>query len=469
MTTVPVKPAFPYPARRALPLARGLQALFVFTEGAGTKVFDAASGQSADVRGTSTWTNSHGGRALNQVAAGTNHVDTNRSSFGSTSLFAQAGEAFTVLLRADVTNSNAGLISRGSISTTATTLMIWWFSGTLYCYVRGTGTFLAGAVQSGLHDYAVTWDGTTARFYRDGVFVSNLNVGSQALQARDLIFGAIDSSAPSFVMGGTIDFAGVWDRALSETELKTLAHSKYQLAAPEPRQSLIPSFFGKGVNILTRWSGDRLPLASAEPGATRSAEVIGVADGEASSITEAKYVTRDADTIYHFGLQQLTPGGKYSPPRAEDVVTRVTGSNAKFLGHLPNAPSSIFASLLPGLLPRLQWTYSHYRDEAEPDHFGIWSAAKGAAFDFASDPDATVDYERGVRIYDWTGSVLSPADEMYYVVRAITAGGVKSLVPRRGKSPSPSYSSVDQLDAAFLHVPLEAPSPAAGLVAEAHT
>lgn len=199
--------------------------------------------------------------------------------------------------------------------------------------------------------------------------------------------------------------------------------------------------WGDGANLLICWSGERLPIPSLNPWDDRSAIIVGFVYPDQEQIDTYGDFTPPADTVYWFTMVQLGGGGADSAIDVEEIQPRVTNGSAEWLGLLPNAPASLHASFLPGLKPRFSWVYSRFNEQVQPDHFAVFESIDAAAFNFAS-PVATVAFNgRGTR-YEWIGAGLSAGDVRHYTVRAVSAKGVSSLIPRLGRAPSPDYDDV---------------------------
>lgn len=457
------KPPFPYPLRAHLPIADGLQAWYSLADGSGVDVHDSVGGAPATLRDqapSTAWTSGPAGCVLQTSKLTGGYLDTNRSAFGTTELFADAGEQFTLFARLKPTVDLGIMISRGTLTGTFSILAA---GGNLTLYLRNAATLIA-SIDGGWHDYVFTWDGTTARIYVDGVFVSNANVGVEAKQAKDLIVAATDSDTPSTWLNTGIDLVGVWDRALVDTEIAWLQRHAYGLAAPERVGSrVLAGLFNNGGHVLVRWSGDRLPIPSIDGSTSRTAEIVGHAPSSATEIKEFAHVTHQ-DVVYHYATVQVSGGGKRGKLQVDEIVTRVF-DKGELVDVLPNTPSRLSVSATPDLRPVLRWIYSGKRERALPDHFDIFVATRLADFNFAA-PLASVAFSEKQSQYEWVGDPLSLGDERFYTVRAVTVGGVAGLIPRVAMSPSALYSSVDRFQTARLRIPDSTPAGVAGVVGE---
>jgi hypothetical protein len=115
--------------------------------------------------------------------------------------------------------------SAGEFGATGGILNYSWGGGVDYGEAAG-GTAPGTIYDGGWHHVAVTYDGTTKRLYFDGVELgSGKNVGTLAVGAANFRIGSTNSGE---FMNGLIDDVRVYDNALSQSEISTLA------SIPEP-------------------------------------------------------------------------------------------------------------------------------------------------------------------------------------------------------------------------------------------
>jgi hypothetical protein len=216
----------------------------------------------------------------------------------------------------------------------------------------------------------------------------------------------------------------------------------------------------RGASLLLRWDGELLPMPKLDCGpggreilpADRRALIVGTALPAATEVLTFAGVGLAANTVAHFATVQVGGGGTPNVIDPRQVVTRVADSKGALVGLLPNPPA-VLGGRMVGLKPVLRWTYSHVGQQADPASFAVYVATPAAEFNFAAAEHATVTYERGRRIYEWTGAALSAGDVRWYTVRAVTADDVQSLIPRLGKPPAPTYASLAKADAVKLIAP----------------
>ncbi len=465
MGLIPHKPVFPYPLRRDLPITVGLQAWYSLAEGNAGDIYDSVGGASATLRNqsaSSAWVSGPAGYALQLLFASSGYLDTSRSAFGGTELFADSAEQFTVLLRANPANMLGMLVSRGGLGGTFGLLAA---AGFIQVTLRGTSTPIDG-IDGDWHDYVITWDGSTARAYVDAQLAATPAVGAEAKQANDLIVGAADSGAPGVFLDAGVDLLGVWDRALDATEIAWLRLNAYGLTSPKGLGvRALAGLLSGGGHLLVRWSGDRLPIPSIDGSTSRSAEIVGHMHASQAELVEFPHVTHDEDVVYHYATVQVSGGGKRGKLQVDEVLTRVYDKGV-LVDLLPNTPSCLSVSATPDLRPILRWIYSGKRERALPIRFDVFQATRSTDFNFDA-PLASVTFKEEQSQYEWVGAPLSVGEERFYTVRAVTAGGVSGLIPRVALSPSSSYTSVDRFQTARLRIPDSTPEGVTDLVGEA--
>lgn len=212
-----------------------------------------------------------------------------------------------------------------------------------------------------------------------------------------------------------------------------------------------------GANLLLRWAGERLPWPKVCVPGERAAEIVGFAWPEAEHVYTYADVLHQADTIYHYAMVQASGGGVLNGIEPFEVVTRSFDGGASVRGLMPNTPGALDVQLLADNRPLLSWSYSAARQQTAPARFRVYLTA-GPTFDFAN-PDGSVDYVRGRTRYSWAGPVLSAGDVRYFTVRAESAAGVLSLIPRGGLCPAGSYDSVELGRCPIVRVPVGPPAP----------
>lgn len=112
-----------------------------------------------------------------------------------------------------VINSKAG--GTGSAATYATFVS----GGNVKVRLRGGTVATVASVSNGnWYEIAVTWDGSTAKAYLNGVFQTNVAVGSVAKQTDKFKIAAANDSPHQF-FDGKVSATTVYDRALTAAEV----------------------------------------------------------------------------------------------------------------------------------------------------------------------------------------------------------------------------------------------------------
>jgi hypothetical protein len=156
---------------------------------------------------------------------GSSWVDTGSESIGD-GLFAAADRRWSVALWSRINGANEGTyLGRASANSTQRSFQILRL-GTVSnpaFYLRGEITRFALDHNDGVwRHYSVTWDGQTARFYLNGVYFSNLNVGTASeITGQRVIIGA-RTNGTGFFLSGQIDDVQIWNRALQPHHIRAI-------------------------------------------------------------------------------------------------------------------------------------------------------------------------------------------------------------------------------------------------------
>jgi hypothetical protein len=196
----------------------GLVAEYAFDEGSGTSLADASgNGHTGTITGA-TWVPGHSGDALSFNGTGA-FVD-----LGSLGTFYQSGFTLEAWVKKSGSKKDAAVLG----SWTASGGPMIWVDHLAGDYQLTLGTSgLSGYLDSGAtpvagqwQHLAATYDGTTARFFVNGVEVANRAV-SGSIGASDLWrIGAYSSPAGGF-FDGTIDDVRIYNNALSAAQIQT--------------------------------------------------------------------------------------------------------------------------------------------------------------------------------------------------------------------------------------------------------
>lgn len=224
--------------------------------------------------------------------------------------------------------------------------------------------------------------------------------------------------------------------------------------------------FYDGLNVLCRWTGERLPSAGLAIEDARPAEIIGIAEGDATQIDVFGDVTHTPNGVEHFAVVPVSEWGAVAPLDVTQRVTRVFDGAGAPLGLMPNAPSYVTARRMPGNKPLVRWKYSAWRQQIKPVTFRVYAGVGAAGAVNLSTPAATVSWIPGRTDYEWLGDALSVGDVRHYTVRAVSAAGVLSLIPRLSGGSGPSYSSVALTDCARIEIPTPPPDDFDGIYLE---
>lgn len=213
----------------------------------------------------------------------------------------------------------------------------------------------------------------------------------------------------------------------------------------------------KGALVLLGWTDERLPLAALLPRAGgRRAHLLASKGGGASPIDSLTGVSLPVG-LWHVGLEQFGAGGVSGGLDRHNVQTVYVASNGAAPSLLPPCPSGLAARRVAGDKPRVTWVESRFEEQAAPSEFRVFVRDAAGPWTFGA-PAVVVPFTAGKVRYAWTGAALNAGDVRYYTVRAATAGGVLSLIPRLGAGPSPDYD-----DVAIGHCPrVEIGAPAPG-------
>lgn len=213
-----------------------------------------------------------------------------------------------------------------------------------------------------------------------------------------------------------------------------------------------------GAAALLAWEGERLPLPELAPrSGARPAILIGLKPGLGGPIDTFAAVAYGASRTVHCALISIGPGGVDTPLNPHEVQVRAFDAGGALIGLAPNAPTLLTARRLPTNKPLITWVYSAFGEQAPPTAFRVFAASGSDAFDWSS-PLATTPYSAGQTRYQYVGAALSSGAHRAYAVRAVSAGGVLSLIPRCGLPPAPDYGATAQDRPARLEIPSAPPS-----------
>jgi hypothetical protein len=200
--------------------AAGLVAAYSFDEGSGSVVGDASgNGHTGTVAGA-TWTAGRYGGALSFDGTSA-YVD-----LGSLGTFYRTGFTLEAWVQKQTTKNDVAVVGTWTGSDGGPML---WVDHLATHYQLTLGGGLADYLDSGRtpvpgewQHLAATYDGTTADYYVDGTLVATRSVAQGAGNSNVWRIGAYGSVAGGF-FDGLIDDVRIYDRALSATEVASLA------------------------------------------------------------------------------------------------------------------------------------------------------------------------------------------------------------------------------------------------------
>jgi hypothetical protein len=187
---------------------------------------------------------------------------------------------------------------------------------------------------------------------------------------------------------------------------------------------------GAGGLILRRWGPRKYPHG-------RYPVAVGFASRPATAVAEHGGVTRDADTIYWYGVDRVSGAGTSADELGRNAQCVVTDGAGDWVGPLPNPPlAARFVQRGDGKLWGL-WVYNPCGQQVAPHHFAIYTDYGTGTF--GGTPLATVAYMAGCHRYAWCYAG-SDWDGWALTVLAVNADSVRSLTPvRDGRGVSDVY------------------------------
>jgi hypothetical protein len=199
-------------------------------------------------------------------------------------LFADAASRWSVSIWIGPSTSDAigAFIGRAVVNSTDRVFLINEVSvgdKSIAVRIRGTQTTISTPIVSGFALITVTWDGTTARAYKDGVFVSNLSVGNRADDASVLVMGMTTALNANRLIG-TIDDPRIYNRALSAEEIWELYQNPGGNCINDMEVSVTPTMN----SIVARGPDGRIRLSTHTPATAGAAGTVGQIAYDASYI-----------------------------------------------------------------------------------------------------------------------------------------------------------------------------------------
>ena len=192
--------------------------------GSGTTWTDlSGNGNNGTLTNGPTYSSSNGGSivfdGVNDFITTNNQLDP--VAYG---LFADATSFWSVSswFSPDITNTSGGAITgKGGGTGGVATYVVWETGTTLSTRLRGGSilTISSSLESSSWYEVVITWDGTTAKAYLNGNFISDITVGTAAKQSNNFCVGATAGGLNTFYKGNIAD-TKVYNRALTPQEIQ---------------------------------------------------------------------------------------------------------------------------------------------------------------------------------------------------------------------------------------------------------
>ena len=200
-------------------LGRGLVGLWLLNERSGNKVFDLSGNNSMGVITNAIWVPGKYGPAI--YFDGNDYIDTGVTSLPGTSLFCDSSQKFSIVISFNAAAAATGsfIAKAGAVTEARTFQMFISGASNIFFLLRGAQTEGIAVADSENHILVMTWDGTTARYYLDGIYKGTLNVGAAAEETTQrIIFGA-RTNGTGFFLTGKENYVYIYNRALSPSEV----------------------------------------------------------------------------------------------------------------------------------------------------------------------------------------------------------------------------------------------------------
>lgn len=229
---------------------------------------------------------------------GANFATVGAHSIVGTELMPISGNPFSVSAFFKTTTTGT-VIASATAEATSKDFQVFLENGTLDTILRGVRTVSPATYNDGeWHHVAVTWNGTAAQYYIDGMFVSSMTVGSSPEDTGEHIIIGARTGGTGFFFNGTIDEVKVFNAALSPAEVAALA--SLLPAAPADITS----------GLIAHWTLDDT-LANSAPGGGVALVHSGTPAYETGQIGNA--ITLDGTAglttgVHQIGTTRLFPG-----------------------------------------------------------------------------------------------------------------------------------------------------------------
>jgi hypothetical protein len=139
-------------------------------------------------------------------------------------LFAASGRSFSVSARFNAIAGSSTIIARASSTSVNRTFQLFVdASNNLITWIRGVQTTISAVSLSTSYHVSVTFDGTTAKAYLNGLYVKDLIIGTAVEEEnQEIQIGARTNPSRAIFFTGTIDDPRIYNRALSQAEITSL-------------------------------------------------------------------------------------------------------------------------------------------------------------------------------------------------------------------------------------------------------
>ena len=294
--------------------ASGLVAAYAFDDGSGSVLSDASgNGHDGTISGA-TWTSGHDGGALSFNGSNAS-VD-----LGSLGTFYQSG--FTLegwVQKQTSTKKDVGVL--GSWSSSGGPML--WVDHLAGDYQLTLNSGLSSYLDSGhtpiggqWQYLAATFDGSTARFYIDGVQVASRSVTSSVGSSNNWRIGAYGSVAGGF-FDGLIDNVRIYNRALSDTEVQT----DMSVPVTTPTGPSAPGGLSVTARTQTSVSLQWNPSTGGSGIAGYHVFLNGAQVGTATTTTSFSFTGLSCSTSYQLGVEAFDTNGNTSGRTVQDAST----------------------------------------------------------------------------------------------------------------------------------------------------
>ena len=189
--------------------------------GSGSVMTDmSGNGINGTLGGNAAFDSLHGGSIT--FDGDGDYIDTNSELDLAGKLFADSNSTWSVSSWFNLSaggSDNRGIAGRGNQTTSPFSIYVD-ISSRLRVGLRGSTTIVESISNDIWYNVAVTWDGSTAKAYLNGVFDTNCSVGSNSDISRDFLIGGSGINASLSPFNGKISSTLVHNRALTASEVE---------------------------------------------------------------------------------------------------------------------------------------------------------------------------------------------------------------------------------------------------------